>query len=262
MVTDDLVSMKAGLIVTKLKPSGSVVNRVMQGGAGIKRSYLQQSVTGNVLSVDIEESIESIDLNNTNTAMTVARDNIIANVATSTDVPALLLKDEAFTQGFGEGSEDAKAIVQYLEGIREDMAPLYAFFDKIVQHRAWNKGFFETLKELDPDTYGKMSYEQAFYMWQEEFKAEWDSLIEEPMSEKVKTEEVKLRGIIEMARTLLPVVDPDNKARIVEWMTDNINEMQDTFKSQLNIDFETLADYEPPVPIEELKEPKPSASGF
>ena len=262
MLTDDLVSMKSGLIIAKLKPSGSVVNRMIQGAAGIKRSYLQNSTTGNVLSIDVDESIESIDLNNTNEAMTVARDNIIANVATSTDVPALLLKDEAFTQGFGEGSEDAKAIVQFLEGIRDDMRPLYSYFDKIVQHRAWNREFFETMCNLDPDTYAQMSYEQAFYMWQDNFSAEWDSLIEEPVSEKVKVDEVKLKGIIEICRTILPISDGDNRARIVEWLVDNVNEMDETFKSQLNLDYEELANYIPPNVLPDEKVPQSSSRGL
>jgi len=110
MVTDDLVTFKAGLLVIKQKQSGSIVNRLMQVGAGIKRSMLQQGTTGNVLSIDVDEDIESIDLNNTDTAMTTARDNIVANIAAATETPAILLKDEAFTNAFAEGTEDSKAI--------------------------------------------------------------------------------------------------------------------------------------------------------
>jgi hypothetical protein len=129
MVTDELVTFKAGLIVAKLRPPGNIVTRIAKEAAGIKRSYLQMGHTGNVLNIDVEEEIATLDLNNTAIALGTARDNIIANVATSTDVPALLLKDEAFTKGFGEGTEDTKAIVQYIEGIREDMKPLFDFFE-------------------------------------------------------------------------------------------------------------------------------------
>ena len=97
MITDDMVTTKAGLLIIKQKAAGSIVNRLMQQASGIKRGYLQQGTTGNVLSIDVDEDIESIDLNNTDTAMTTARDNIIANIAAATDTPALLLKDEAFT---------------------------------------------------------------------------------------------------------------------------------------------------------------------
>ena len=40
MVTDDLVTFKSGLIIAKMKPAGSIVNRLMQQAAGIKREYL------------------------------------------------------------------------------------------------------------------------------------------------------------------------------------------------------------------------------
>jgi len=251
MITDDLVTFKSGLIIAKQKPAGSIVNRLMQNAAGIKRTYLQEGGTGNVLSIDIDEEINSIDLTNTATSMTTARDNIIANIAAASDVPALLLKDEAFTQGFGEGSEDAKAIVQYIDGIRVDMESLFAFFDKIVMHRAWNKEFYEAVKKAYPEIYRKMSYEQAFYSWQNNFKAEWESLMEEPPSEKVKVEDIKLKGITELLRTMLPVVDPQNRANLIQWATDNINEMPDMFQSSLQIDADAIAEYE--IPEAELK---------
>lgn len=255
MVTDDLVTFKAGLLIAKQKPAGSIVNRLMQTAAGIKREYLQQGASGNVLSIDIDESIEAINLTNTDTAMGKARDNIIANIAAASDVPAILLKDEAFTQGFGEGTEDAKAIVQYVSGIRDDMASLFAFFDKIVMHRAWNKEFYEAVKSAHPDIYKKMSYEQAFYSWQSGFNADWESLMEEPESEKVKVADTKLKGITEILRTILPSIDPQNRALAIQWAQDNINEMTDMFASSMQLDADLIAEYEPPegaMPVEKM----------
>jgi hypothetical protein len=260
MVTDNLVTFKAGLLIAKQKPAGSIVNRLMQQAAGIKRTYLQEGSTGNVLSIDIDEEIEAINMQNTDTAMTTARDNIIANIAAASDVPALLLKDEAFTQGFGEGSEDAKAIVQYIDGIRDDMQSLFDFFDKIVMHRAWNKELYESIKSAYPEEYSDMTYEQAFYFWKDNFKPEWESLMEESDSELVKVEEVKIKSLTEVARTMLPVIDQENRARVIEWMAMNLNEMPDILKSSLMLDYETIAEYEPPTPLEEPKEPKPSNS--
>lgn len=258
MVTDDLVTFKSGLLIAKQKPAGSIVNKLMQTAAGIKRDYLKQGATGNVLSIDVDEDIEAINMQNTDTAMTTARNNIIANIAAASDVPALLLKDEAFTQGFGEGTEDAKAIVQYVNGIRDDMASLFEFFDKIVMHRAWNKELFEAIQNHEEygEYYKGMSYEQAFYHWKDNFKAEWESLIEEPESEKVKVDDTKLKGITEILRTLMPVVDPQNRALTMQWAQDNINEMQHMFASSLQLDFDALSEFEPPEgTFHEQKEP-------
>jgi hypothetical protein len=255
MVTDDLVTFKAGLLVIKQKQSGSIVNRLMQTAAGIKRSYLQQGTTGNVLSIDINEDIESIDLNNTDTAMTTARDNIIANIAAATDVPAILLKDEALANSFAEGSQDAIAIAQYVTGLRNDMRSLFTFFDKIVMHRAWNKQFFEAVQNKYPEMYSNKTYEQAFYEWKDAFTPTWDSMIEETPSELVKTEEVKLKGMTEMLRTLLPVINPENRARAIQWAQDNLSEMNDMFTSSMQLDIEEIMDYEPPEPLTAPTEP-------
>jgi len=246
MITDDLVTFKAGLLIAKQKPAGSIVNNLMEMASGIKRTYLQQGKTGNVLSIDIDESIEALNLTNTDTAMTTARSNIIANIAAASDVPALLLKDEAMTQGFGEGTEDAKAIVQFIDGIRNDMDSLFKFFDKIVQHRAWNREFFEAVQNQYPEIYKDKTYEQSFYMWQNAFKAEWASLMEEPPSEKVKVADTKMKSITEVLRTVLPVIDPQNRATLIQWAQDNINEMEDLFQSSLNLDPDLISEYEPP----------------
>lgn len=259
MITDDMVTVKAGLLIAKMKQSNSIVNRAMQIAAGIKRGQLQGGATNNVLSIDYEESIEAIDLNNTSTAMTTARDNIIANIAAASDVPAMLLKDEALTSGFGEGTEDAKAIMQYVDGIREDMRTLFDFFDNIVMHRAWNKEFYQAVQSAYPEIYRDKTYEQAFYLWKNEFKPEWQSLLDEPDSEKANANDVRLKGLTEIARTIMPSVDQENKAKIIQWMADNLNEMPDAFMSDLDLDYDAIATYEPPVAQpEETKIPKPT----
>jgi len=227
----------------------------MQQASGIKRGYLQQGTTGNVLSIDVDEDIESIDLNNTDTAMTTARDNIIANIAAATDTPALLLKDEAFTNAFAEGTEDSKAIAQYVTGIRNDMRSLFDFFDKIVMHRAWNKQFFEAVQNKYPDIYANKTYEETFYLWKDAFKPSWENLIEETPSEKVKIEKVKLEGMTEMLRTLLPVINPENRALAIQWAQDNLAEMPEMFKSTMQLDIDEIAEYEPPVPLSAPTEP-------
>lgn len=248
MTVDDLVSLKSGLLVAKIQQSGSIVNRMMQAAAGGKRELLKEAQTGNVLSIHPEESIESIDMNNTDKAMTTARNNIIANIAAACDVPAILLKDEAYTQGFGEGTEDAKAVAQYIEALRHDMNDLFMFFDKLVQHRAWNQEFYQALANEHPEEIGEMSYEQFFYYAQNLFKAEWPTLLEEPESEKVRRDSDKLKAMSDVLKTLSDILDPVNKARAVEWFTDNINGMTGLFASPMDLDIEALAEYEPPQP--------------
>lgn len=245
MRTDDMISRKAGLIIAKMKAPGSIINRMMQSVAGIKRSLLQAGETDNVLGIDTEEAIESLNLQNIDGAGTFARGNILKNIATAADMPAIMLENETLTEGFGEGTEDNKNIARYIDRIREDMEPLYDFFTEIVQYRAWNEEFFKTMQVKHPKTYGRLQYAQAFSQWQNAFESEWPSLLQEPDSEKVKTDDVRLRAITAVVEALLPAMDPENKARVIEWAQDNINNTEMLFKAAMVLDIEALKDFDP-----------------
>jgi len=65
-------------------------------------------------------------------------------------MPAKILLQETFAEGFGEGTEDAKYVARFIDGIREEMAPLYNFFDMIVQRRAWTPDFYKLIQEDFP----------------------------------------------------------------------------------------------------------------
>ena len=103
--------------------------------------------------------------------------------------------------------------------------------------------------------YDGMSYEQAFYKWQEAFSPSWEPMVEEKLSEKVKIEKVKIEGINEILRTVLPVIDPENRATVIEWAQENINNMADMFQSSLHLDIDAIAEYEPPEPLTAPTEP-------
>jgi hypothetical protein len=105
-----------------------------------------------------------------------------------------------------------------------------------------------------------MSYEQAFAGWQNSFLAVWPSLIEEPESEKVGVADVKLKAMIAITEVLLPALPPgEQKAKLIQWLADNINSDKVMFSSPLELDYDEIAAYEPPQPEEGLQEPKPEA---
>jgi hypothetical protein len=248
MITDDLVSLKAGMIVAKIKQAGSIVNNLMQKATALKRSLLQQGTTGNVLSIDPAEDIQTLDLTNVNQAMSASRSNIQDNIAAAADMPAGILKDEAFAEGFADGTEDAKRQAMFIDEIRNWATPLYEFMDQIVMYRAWNKAFYASCKEKFPEAYGKMSYEAFFQMLRNSFTAQWPSLLTEPESEKIKVDEVKLKSIIAMLEILMPQIDPLNKAEVIMWAQDNLNENKLLFTNPLELDFDALKNYVPPEP--------------
>lgn len=260
MVTDAMVARKAGLIVAKMKPPGSIMDRVMQTLYGIKRIMIQWGRTDNVLGIGIDEDITTLNMQNVNTAMEVSRKNILDNAATAGDMPAVLLNQETFAEGFGEGVEDAKSVARYVGGVRIDLQPLYEWFDQIEMHRAWSPEFYKTIQAEFPDEYGAVEYVDAFYSWKNSFKAIWPSLIEEPESEAVKVDEIKLKSVIATVQVFGPELqDQTNKAALLSWAQDNLNSNEAMFKTPLDLDFEAIASYEPQPAAEpeEPGEPKP-----
>lgn len=257
MLADNFVVRKVGLIVAALKQAGSIVDAIMAAAASFKRQLLKVGQTDNVISIAEGETVTSLDLSNLDGPLEVARKHIIEDIATAADMPSKLLGTEAFVLGFGEGTEDAKSVADYLDGIRKWLDPLYEFFDMICQRRAWNKKFYATLQKTMPEVYAKVSYEEAFYTWQNSFSARWPSLLREPDSEKVQVADVKLKSVIALMQVLLPEMDDENRVKVIQWASDEFSSMKDLFSTPLDLDYDALKNYEPPQP-KALEEPEPN----
>ena len=250
MITNDMVIVKAGVLVAKMKQPGSIVDNLMSRAMGQKRDLLKDATQGNVISIAPDEDIETLNLNNTDTAIGSARSNIIEDIASSANMPPKLLLANGYASILANGTEDFKSTMQYIESIRKEMIPLYDFFDKIVMRRAWTPEFYATIQASFPEEYGNIGYTQAFYRWQNDFSATWPSLLEEPESDKADAEKVKLDALIQMVEKLAPHLDPENKATLIEWAADNINDNKIMFQNPLNLDIEALKSYVPPSPQE------------
>ena len=240
LITDNMIVTKAGVLVAKMQQQSSAIDQMMAAISGQKRELLKEAQTGNVLSISVDESIESLDLNNLEAPYNTARKNIIENIASASGTPAKLLLSETFAAGFGEGTEDAKHIAMYINGIREWMTPLYTFFEKVVRYRAWNEEFYKTIQEEFPNEYKGKSYKTAFYEWSNSFAAEWPSLLEEPDSEKIKVSDVQLKAVIALLEVLLPAVDAQNKVELIKWACDNFNALKLLFPNPLVLDFDAM----------------------
>jgi hypothetical protein len=243
MIADDMVATKLGLLVTKTKSPGSVITKVMDRIVAIKRAFLKEAQTGQVLSVGTEEDIETLNMQNVDGAGTYSRTNIIKNIATSADMPAHILDNETMVSGFGEGTEDAKNIARYIERVRMTMQPAYAWFDNIVQYRAWNPEFVARLQGKYPELKDR-DYKDIFSEWRRNFEAEWPSLLIEPESEAIKKEDVKFQAVIALTQTLVEIVDPANRARVIQWAADSIGENKLLFAHELVLDIDELQKFQ------------------
>lgn len=239
MLTDDMVSIKAGLLIAKVKQPGSIVDAVMQAMSIVKLNFLKVGTVGNVLQVGHDDTIESLNLQNLDGAFGNSRTNILTNIATAVPMPARWLKQDTLTVGFGEGSEDAKNEAKYVDNFRESMSPVYNFLDRVVQRRAWTPDFYRTVQDKFPD-YEKVSFNAAFHQWSNSFAAVWPSLLTEPDSEKIKVDDVKLKAVIALLEVLLPMLDPENMLLVVQWACDNFNELKLLFPNPISIDFDAM----------------------
>jgi Protein of unknown function (DUF1073) len=261
MRTDDLVALKAGVIIAKMKAVGDIVTQTMKRLFGLKSEAVKQAKTYNVISISTEEDIETLNMQNLDGAYSLARTNILKNIATAADMPARLLENETMVSGFGEGTEDAKNVAMYVDRFRIEMEPLYGFMDHIVQRRAWSPELYAGIQADFPDEYGGMDFQTAFYRWQNSFAATWPSLLQEPESEKAKADDIKLKAIISTVEVLSVQLDQPNKANLIRWAQDNLNENKTMFTVPLDLDFDSLAEFVPPVASEkEPEEPRPFAA--
>jgi hypothetical protein len=262
LTTDDMVAIKAGVLIAKLKQQSSAIDQLMANVAGQKRQMLKEATTGNVISIGSEDEVSSLDLKNLEAPYALARRNILENIASSAGTPAKLILAETFAEGFGEGSEDAKHVAQHIQRLREWLGPVYAYFDKIVRARAWGPEFYRTIQNQFPDEYGDVDYTTAFWEWSNSFTATWPSLLEEPESEKVKVDEVKLKAVIALLEVLLPALDPVNKAATIQWACDNFNDRKLLFSSPLVLDIQALEEYAPSVANEDGAGNSPVQTSF
>ncbi|HDH1863218.1 TPA: DUF1073 domain-containing protein [Klebsiella quasipneumoniae subsp. similipneumoniae] len=251
MRTDDMVSVKGGLLVTKIQGPSSVVNNMMQKLSGIKRMMLKRGKTGEVLQIGANDSIESIDLSNLEKPLDSSRNHILENIAAAADMPAIILNSETFAQGFGEGTEDARSVAVYIDNIREWLEPLYDYFIRICQYRAWSIEFFNSLRADFPEL--KNTYSLYFASWINNFEYRWPSSLKEPEGEKVKVDEIRFKAIVSMLEVLLPQVntDDENRSLLIEWAQTNANANESLFPQRLDLDIDSLKANRPEQPRDE-----------
>lgn len=261
MITDDMVSVKAGTIVAKIKSYGAAITNAIMAAVGFKRDVVKQARVGGVISIGTDgEEIESIDLKNLSEPFNTARTNIVVNIASGAPMPSKMLTDESFAQGFADGTEDAKEQARYIDGERENMAPLYDFLDMVCMYRAWNPEWYANLQKEHP-RFKKMSYEAAFHLFKDSAKFEWPSLLTEPESEQVRVADVKLKAMIAILEVLAPQLDRENLVKTVQWMADNLNTMKLMFESPLNLDYDKLEAHDPQAAALELAQAQGGEGG-
>ncbi|GLH24107.1 TPA: DUF1073 domain-containing protein [Enterobacter ludwigii] len=250
MVANDLVSQKAGVLVAKVQQNGSVMNGIMAAATGKKREFVKEARNKGVISIGQNDDIESLNLQNIDKALTTSRDSIISDIASGSDVPAILIKEEAFSKGWSDGAEDSKAISQYIDGVRQLIEPVMDYFERLVQYIAWSEDFYNSLKNDYPDIITE-DYQTTFFMWRREFTAKWQELVEESPDKRREADSKVVQQAKDLYTALTANIDPENRAIVAEWVSSIVNATQTYGDVPLIIDTEALANYVPPPPPQE-----------
>jgi hypothetical protein len=247
MITNDMISVKAGVIIAKIKQAGAIINQAARRLLGMKRDVVKEAKVGNVISIGTDnEAIESINFQNLEGPFNQARKNILEDIASAVPMPAQMLTEESFGSSMREGTEDSRAQARFVDRMREKMQPQYDWMDRIIMRKAWTPEFFKTMQAEFPDEFKDVEFEQFFWSCANSFKAQWPSFMKEPDSELIKVDDVKLRAIIAWCEVLFPLLPPDQKAEVIKWANDEFNNLRLLFSSTLMLDYEEIAAYEPP----------------
>lgn len=245
-VANNQVAHKAGVLIAKIKQASSTANRMMQVFSTLKAERLKISGNENVITIDKDEDISSLNLMNVDGSLSGVRQSIIEDIAAAATMPAQILKSQTLAQGFGEGTEDAKQIAQYIAGRRRWLRSAYGFCDTVTMRRAWNPGFIMAMREKHPEEYADKSDETIFREWRDSFTARWSS--ENSDTEAFETTEKKYRIILDTARLLYPMVQnsPEGMASLLEFVQTNINNTgSDLFAGELDIDTDAIRTLSP-----------------
>ncbi len=243
MIANDMIQSKLGLIVARLVSPGPAVTKEMGLLAALKRAFVKQAKTGQVLTIGEKEEIETLNMQNVDGAGTYSRTNILKDIAGAADMPAKLLDQETLVSGFGEGTEDAKTIARYIDSIREWLEPLYEFLSSVVQRRAWDGNFIRTMQSEYAEIYGGRGEDEIFSQWRADFAVEWPSFLIEPESEQVRVDDVRLQAAVAVVQTVMEIVDPESQLEALKFLADNVSANKRLFPHALEFDWETLQNY-------------------
>ena len=248
MLADQMIQDKLGLLVYKTKSPGSVLDRAALAFKRMQRAAIGGARTNNVLSIGESEDLASLNLEHVNQAGEYSRRNILVNIATAAGQPAQFLTNETLAEGFGEGTEDAKQIAQYIDRVRIEANPAFEFMDNIVHHRAWNPVFYQEVQRRFPERYGNVPYKVAFQEWRDAWSPKWPNLLTEPDSEKAKASQAKLDSATKLAQAILTAnPGPETKAAVCTWLADIANDEKEFYTSPLLIDADAIAEYQPEI---------------
>lgn len=191
------ISTKAGSILVRNR-DGGVLNSISTEAARKTLEAIRNMRNDGIASINNSDSVELFNLAGVGEVdAIIERLNNCIMMALS-DTPSAILLDERLAKGFGDGTEDMKAILMAVEDYRESqIRPIYNFLDKYLLYLTFTPKTLQKLKE-DYSEFKSMSLPELREAIFNSFSFEWGNLY--PESEATKTDNMarKLDNLLKL----------------------------------------------------------------
>jgi len=158
-------------------------------------------------------------------------------------MPAKILLQETFAEGSVRAPRMRSLSRGFIDGIREEMAPLYNFFDMIVQRRAWTPDFYKADPGGLPRSVRQDDIRRRVLSWANSYTAKWPSLLKGAAIRADQVDDVKLRAVIALMEVLMPNMDDENKIHPDPVGCEQFNELKLLFQSPLILDPDAMRSF-------------------
>lgn len=163
-------------------------------------SALKQIDAESVVSVGLKDSVENLQFDHVEDAMK-ARQAIIEDIASGAGVPSKLLLEDSFASLMSSGSEDFKAVIQWIEAYqRNELEPWIKYLWRVILARVTTEQKYYEYQAKETELSGVM-HSQALTDWMDSMQIQWPTLIPQTEEEKQESKAKKLESITTVYQT-------------------------------------------------------------
>lgn len=175
-------------------------------------SALKNLDAESVVSVGAKDSIENLQFDHVEDAMK-ARQAIIEDIASGAGIPSKLLLEDSFASLLSSGSEDYRAVVQWIEAYqRKEIEPLLRYMWRVLATRVITEQKFAEYQAAEPELSGTL-HSEALNDWLQQMEVEWPKLIPQTEQELQESKAKKLDSIQSVYET----------TKDVDWYVSEVN---------------------------------------
>ena len=196
VVALERMATKAGSIIIKSR-DGAVISGLIAEAARKTLNLIRNMQNDGAALVEKDADVEFFNLTGVDVVDSIVTQMNQLILMALADTPSAILLDKDLAQGFGEGSEDMKALLMAVDTFRHQiLKPLYDFIDGVVLRVAFNDSkLTEILNEHKKDLNGIKDTATLRETIFKEYKFEWGNLYPETEATKLDNATKQLQNL-------------------------------------------------------------------